>query len=506
MIDISEALESTYSEISYDAFYDEVFPAGSFEQKGVYEQGKYNGIAISIKTGSKHARRYTVTDDHEVIDDLTLSDEFCLMSPISYAGRSRKSENARFLYALAIDLDGVETIDNFQTLIEQYERGDEFISHNVYWGLPTPTYLISSGTGIHIYYVFKEPVPLFKNIVKQLEKLKKRLTWQAWTQGASVLSENIQYESLFQGFRIVGTITKTGERCRAFKVGNKVDIEYLNKYIPEDYRATEFTYKSDLRLDKAKELYPEWYERRIIRKQPRNTWVCSKALYDWWIRKISAEAQQGHRFWCIMTLATYAKKCDVSRETLEEDAYGLIPLMNTKGDAFTEDDVMKALEAYNDSYITYPIHAIEARTGIQLPRNKRNGRKQDQHLQLARGIRQIKGNMGEIVSGGGRPLKKEAVREWRSAHPNGTKAECIRDTGLSKPTVYRWWDDAMLTEEQKKVGAEIITNSEGKKEVYYPVDMGDGEVYMTTEDIMDINIKAKAWDQVRNDMKRMKTW
>ena len=32
-----------------------------------------------------------------------------------------------------------------------------------------------------------------------------------------------------------------------------------------------------------------------------------------------------------------------------------------------------------------------------------------------------------------------------------------------------------LTEEQKKLGAEIMTNPEGKKEVYYPVDEGDDE-------------------------------
>lgn len=24
--------------------------------------------------------------------------------------------------------------------------------------------------------------------------------------------------------------------------------------------------------------------------------------------------------------------------------------------------------------------------------------------------------------------------------PDGRKADCIRDTGLSKPTVYKWWD------------------------------------------------------------------
>lgn len=441
MLDISQALENIYDEVDYEEFYDDLFPAGSFEEKGIYENGKYNGIAVSIKKGEKKAKRYTVTDEHDAINEMAASNEFCLMSPISYAGKSRKSEYARFLYAITIDLDGIETLENLQVLINQYEKGDYFADNHVYWGLPTPTYLVSSGTGIHIYYVFKEPVPMFKNIVKGMEKLKRRLTWQAWTQGASVLSENIQYESLFQGFRVVGTITKTGGRCRAFKVGNKVDIEYLNRYIPEDYRVTEFTYKSDLHLDKAKELYPEWYERRIVKMQPRNTWVCSKALYDWWIRKIKDGAEQGHRFWCIMTLATYAKKCGVSKDTLEEDAYGLIPLMNTRGDDFTEDDVMKALEAYNDSYITYPIHAIEARTGIQLPRNKRNGRKQEQHLQLARGIRRIKENMGEVVSGGGRPDKAKVVKEWRKSHPEGRKIDCIRDTGLSKPTVYKWWNE-----------------------------------------------------------------
>lgn len=239
---------------------------------------------------------------------------------------------------------------------------------------------------------------------------------------------------------MVGTITKTGGRCRAFKVGNKVDIEYLNRHIPEDYRVTEFTYKSDLHLDKAKELYPEWYEGRIVKKQPRNTWVCNKALYDWWIRKISDEAQQGHRFWCIMTLATYAKKCDVPKETLEEDAYGLIPLMNTKGDDFTEDDVMKALEAYNDSYITYPIHAIEARTGITLPRNKRNGRKQTTHLKIARSVLDIMNDdAGHAIQG--RKPKKEAVVEWRLAHPDGTKAECNRETKIDPKTIRKWWGE-----------------------------------------------------------------
>lgn len=435
MYDILGALKSFFEEVHYMDFYRDIFPEGSFEERGEYEDGKYNGIAIAIEKGSKRAKRMTITDDLDTIADMAGSNDFCLMSPISYAGKSRKSSNARFMYALAIDLDGMTERKHWDFFMEQINRGHEMLKF--VWGLPRPTYLVSSGTGIHLYYVFKQPIPMFKNIVKELEKLKKRLTWQAWTQGASSLHDKVQYESLFQGFRVVGTITKDGGRCRAFSVGEKVTVEYLNKFVPEEYRAENFAYKSDLRLEDAKKKYPEWYQRRVVEKRPKNTWTCKKALYDWWIKKLLGGAEQGHRYWCIMTLATYAQKCGVPRETLEEDAYGLIPFMNTKGDEFTEDDVLHALEAYTDSYITYPIDTIVWRTGIPIEKNKRNGRKQKQHMEVMRAIQNVVNpNWRE---GNGRPDKSFMIAAWRYSNPEGTKAACIRETGLSKKTVYRWW-------------------------------------------------------------------
>lgn len=478
MIDLAEALATNFDEVHYTDFYRSIFPAGELEEKisdyGEYEKGKYHGIALSVGTGGNRTKHYIVTDDLQAIDNLTLTDDFCIASPISYIGRSRKSQNARFMYAMAIDLDGVETKKQWDFFMTQIEEGHKMLSF--VWGLPKPTYLVSSGTGLHIYYVFEKPIPLFSNIVKQLETLKRRLTWQAWTQGASSLHDKVQYESLFQAFRVVGTITKTGSRCRAFKVGNKVDIDYLNAFVPEQYRVTEFTYKSELRLEDAKKKYPKWYQERVVQGRPKNTWTCKKDLYDWWIRKLSEGAEQGHRYWCIMTLATYAKKCAVDRETLENDAYGLIPLMNTKGDLFTEDDVLHALAAYTDSYITYPIHTIVSRTGIPIEKNKRNGRKQAVHLARARAVQNIDFPNHEWA---GRPSKEEMVRmwqfqhegtkndcvkytglswptvskywflndvpanvkveQWQEKHPDGRKADCIRDTGLSKPTVYKYW-------------------------------------------------------------------
>lgn len=48
--------------------------------------------------------------------------------------------------------------------------------------------------------------------------------------------------------------------------------------------------------------------------------------------------------------------------------------------------------------------------------------------------------IGEVVKEG-RPTAERTVREWQESHPTGKKADCIRETGLAKHTVYKWWKD-----------------------------------------------------------------
>ena len=129
-----------------------------------------------------------------------------------------------------------------------------------------------------------------------------------------------------------------------------------------------------------------------------------------------------------MTLASYAKKCGISYDELVSDSIGLIDFLNTRGDEFTIDDVMKALEAYNDDYITYPIDTIIARTDIKIEKNKRNGRSQEEHLKRARAVQEIDYPAGEWR---GRMRKGNIVMEWRMNNPQGKKIECHRETGLS---------------------------------------------------------------------------
>ena len=96
--------------------------------------------------------------------------------------------------------------------------------------------------------------------------------------------------------------------------------------------------------------------------------------------------------------------------------------------------------------MTYPINSISYLTDIHIEKNKRNYQKQKYHLEEARAIRDIrmKRQGKKWTDGNGRPkgtTKEQIVKEWRISNPNGKKADCVRETGLTKPTVYKWWDN-----------------------------------------------------------------
>lgn len=428
-----EYLRQYFEEIQPLEFYRNIFPEGELQKKGAAGDGKYNGIAVEL--GDK-IKRYTVSDDLQTITDLLPSDNFIIISPISYAGKARTSENARYMYALAVDLDGINQEMNIIDLFHQINKVEY---------LPRPTYAVVSGAGLHLYYVFEKPIPLYQNVVEQLTRLKHSITRRIWNGYVTDLNEKVQYQSIFQGFRLVGGVTKSGSRTIAFETGNKITVEYLNSFVwDEKDKVTEFAYKSKLSLAEAKKKYPEWYEKRIEQGQGKGTWTCKRDLYDWWKRRLG-EIQEGHRFYGVMCLAIYAKKSGISREELEADAFGLVDWLDTltsnEDNHFTKEDVLCALELFNDSYITFPIDTISTLTDLRIEKNKRNYRKQEVHLMGARAIQEIndKVNGTNWRERNGRPTAEQAVKEWQQAHPEGKKADCIKDTGLSKKTVYKWW-------------------------------------------------------------------
>lgn len=442
---IAEYLETYFDELTPLEFYRSIFPKGELAAHNEIDvEGKYNALAVELlpkEENNRNARRYILTDELDYLEELEKKDNFIIVSPISYAGKSRQSKNARYIYAIAIDLDGIESIKNIAALFNQIEND---------W-LPKPTYIVWSGGGMHLYYKFIKPIPCYKNITKQLADLKQNLTRKIWNIDVTTLSSKVQLQSLFQGFRIVGGITKGGNRSRVFEVGEAIDIEYLNSFCTnEKDKVKDIVYKSNLTLAEAKKLYPAWYQRRIIEKQPKQKyhWTAKNDLYYWWLNRINNEALVGHRYYCLLCLSIYAKKSGIPREQLEADAFNLLNKMEAltieEGNHFTRADILAALEAYNDNYYTFPIKTITQLTQIPIEKNKRNGRKREAHLKYIINQKQFKKEMNEPINLGGRPCgsgtKEDIVKEWRQLHPQGTITECSKETKLSRTTIYKYWE------------------------------------------------------------------
>ncbi len=437
--DIKNDLLNFYAEkVSPYDFYRDVFPIGSFEEKGIYEDKKANGILCTVKNGKGNHR--LVFDDLEEISN-HLDDDFVIISPIAYFGRRRSSANASMLFGIVFDLDYVNEKE-LRWILERLENPH----------FPRATYIVNSGGGIHLYYLLKQPIPLYRSIHKKLNKFKHSLTNLIWNKYTSSKgAESRQYQGIFQGFRMVGSACKMGKEFRvsAYKTGEKVDIDYLNNYVNPESKISSLDYESSLTLEEAKLKYPDWYNKRIINNQSVGKWAIRRSLYDWWLNKIKTDPdlRVGHRYWCICVLASYAYKCSfyderknpnpVTEQELRKDAYSLLPLMQNLQDDFEVDDVESALNFYQESYISFPREEIIKVSGLTMPENRRNFRSQDLHLKGARAIQEINNPDWRNVEG--RPNKQDIILQWRYHNPNGTKAECIRQTKLSKKTVYKWW-------------------------------------------------------------------
>lgn len=493
-----------YHTVTPREFYRAVFPVGELEAKGEYTPGRYTGIIVAVtnekkKDGKTKVKRYSLTDDLEAVETVIASDDFCICAPLSYAGKRRTAENARFLYAIAVDVDMLkihegEAVGLAELMAQTQRKMWATHTHNI---LPVPTFIVCSGNGVHLYYVLDRPVPLYREYAEELQELKRDLTRRIWNSKATNAKEyDIQQEGIYQGFRMPGTVTKNGGRAVAFQTGERVTLEYLNQFVKEDAKAKKaaglVTDRGGLRLEDAKNKYPGWYERRIVRKEGRGVWHTNRALYEWWRGRVADEAAEGHRYYCMMMLAIYAKKCSyydakhnpnpVTLEELERDAYALRELLDARtkneNNHFGADDIQDALEAYQDRWVTYPRAAIEYRTALKIGENKRNHRKQETHLKIARNTLDVLNDeRGAALQG--RKNKKEIIASWRMEHPNGRKVDCIRETGITDKTVAKWWDGTQppaidrkpheLTEEEKKTILETIKilerNGGDKKEI-----------------------------------------
>ena len=187
----NEWLGQFYEKVEPKDFYRAVFPKGSFEREGHPEDEKCNGV-LTVIEGEK-ARNYIVFDELNMLDKV-IGDEFGLIPPITFYGKTHTKQNAHELYAVAIDIDYVGK-QQLKNLLKQFGNGVQL----------RPTYLVSSGKGVHAYYFLKEPVQLYHNLEDTLAELKEAFIRRLWNDTSSIRPDSPDITGIYQGFRCVGS-------------------------------------------------------------------------------------------------------------------------------------------------------------------------------------------------------------------------------------------------------------------------------------------------------------
>lgn len=112
---------------------------------------------------------------------------FC--SGLAYRGRVNRLEKAQHMNAMVFDLDSVRYNEMMNVLLRIGKKPAPRT-------LPQPTFIVMSGTGLHLYYVFDEPIKLYPNIKLQLKHSKYDLTFRIWDYKGTSQEKQIKYQSI----------------------------------------------------------------------------------------------------------------------------------------------------------------------------------------------------------------------------------------------------------------------------------------------------------------------
>lgn len=432
-------LQSHYQELSGYDFYNFIFPDNQNQGEMPGDYSKPNAIYLykdqtDPNPDPNYSRGIMLKDTwYDAFMKHIYLNPSTICGGLSYMGHLNKLDNASLLHALIFDIDSVSPHELNNILLRIYSTP----SPNAF---PLPTFINISGTGLHLYYVLHQPIELYPYIKTQLNQLKNALTELLWIPGETSCNPSIQYQGINQGFRMPGSINdKYNLPVRAFHTGSSISLDQLNSYVNEDarvnlnqkFKPTEYT------LEEAKKLYPEWYEKVIVQKDTtKKNWNINPKLYYWWLRQ-SDQIKCGYRYNYLLCMAIYAIKCNIPLDELESDMNLISIYLSNIGynHPITERNIRSALKAYKPEYITTSISRIEKLTGIEIKRNKRNGRTQEEHLKLARASQAKKYPNGEWR---GNQSKEQLVKDFIREYPNLSVTEIAKRLNVSRPTVYKY--------------------------------------------------------------------
>lgn len=357
--------------------------------------------------------------------DFSMSRNDVLLGGVAYFNNWISKKSAKEIYTFIIDMDNVYsgTLQNALQNDWKSANGEPFAR---------PTYIVNSGTGLHLYFVLEEPIPCYKRSLEDIDKVYRQLAIQQ----SRRVYVNRQVQWFGQDFRMAGGQNKYGWENAVYRIGDKWDIDKLAEAVGVDAHFVRYGEpKQNVQTEKKKR------QRRAI-----TGWKSNKAFYYHALEGCREKTHEGHRYTSLCALTVIAWKCGIPYEELEQDLLNLLPGYNKGAQRqIKEKEVYSALKMYNDRAMPTRRESLEHWQGWEYKPIKRNGRKQDVHLMGARAIQEIndKVNGTNWRKGNGRKkgtvTKEDIVKMYRAEHPEAKPKDCIEATGLSKNTVYKWW-------------------------------------------------------------------
>lgn len=242
-----------------------------------------------------------------------------------------------------------------------------------------------------------------------------------------------------------GSLTKLGQIATAYQSSDKWTVKELCHRLGVDCSEIDLVE----RPLQSQDDYKKWkQEQAALGNKPKKTkrkfvpQKSSTGFYEHCLKRCFEDTQEGNRYMSMVGLSVVAVKKGVEKERLESDLRELLKHYNEIGSVITVKEMQKAMRAYNVKALKCPPATLEAWFGWNFRRNRTEskGRTREEHLKRARLLQTADYPNGEWRNKEGAPTKEQQVKAWRQAHPDGKPKECMQDTGISKNTVYKWWN------------------------------------------------------------------
>jgi hypothetical protein len=387
----NEALRSRFLELSPAEYLDQIFP------------NKEELIVVFGSVKDQQGRvieRGTVKRIHR--DDLW-GIAWRSNAYIPYADFKRNYYHSRTLEAVrafVVDCDGVTSIRLNKTL--KY----------LWSSLPAqPTHVVNSGQGVHFVYVLSQPVRV------------KGLRWSVRTLNDAIQNSfaellKVDKHPVVHPYRFPGFRTKINTVATVFKVREPYNFEELVKLFKIDRRTQGEARRKEkerqgkvLYLPNARRAFFEWVLRRLFKNPPI----------------------PGRRQNSFFALGIIAYKC--RREVSYEEAVETIPMIyedmmdRNLHIGFPIEEAYEAFhKGYQPKYVRASWRYLSELLGWEYIPRKRNGRKREEHLKIARQIRELylRSKWEEMEEHIKRLLQKGL-----------TKKEIAELVGIGRTTLYR---------------------------------------------------------------------